>query len=67
MMWGIEPNKAEIIAFGNFHGRTMAPVSLSSVAEYQRGYGPLLDGFRKVEFGDVNQLKQQLIKIQQQF
>ena len=45
----------------------MAPVSLSSEAEYQRGYGPLLDGFRKVEFGDVNQLKQQLIKIQQQF
>jgi hypothetical protein len=34
-----------IIAFnGNFHGRTMAPVSLSSEAEYQRGYGPLLDG-----------------------
>ncbi|HCZ8899118.1 TPA: ornithine--oxo-acid transaminase [Staphylococcus aureus] len=52
---GIEPNKAEIIAFnGNFHGRTMAPVSLSSEAEYQRGYGPLLDGFRKVDFGDVD-------------
>lgn len=55
---GIEPNKAEIIAFnGNFHGRTMAPVSLSSEAEYQRGYGPLLDGFRKVDFGDVDALK----------
>ncbi|HDK5162443.1 TPA: ornithine--oxo-acid transaminase [Staphylococcus aureus] len=50
---GIEPNKAEIIA----HGRTMAPVSLSSEAEYQRGYGPLLDGFRKVDFGDVDALK----------
>ncbi|MBG3179015.1 aminotransferase class III-fold pyridoxal phosphate-dependent enzyme [Staphylococcus aureus] len=50
--------KAEIIAFnGNFHGRTMAPVSLSSEAEYQRGYGPLLDGFRKVDFGDVDALK----------
>ncbi|HFQ1967472.1 ornithine--oxo-acid transaminase [Staphylococcus aureus] len=55
---GIEPNKAEIIAFnGNFHGRTMAPVSLSSEAEYQRGYGPLLDGFRKVDFGDVDALE----------
>jgi hypothetical protein len=32
----------------------MAPVSLSSEAEYQRGYGPLLDGFRKVDFGDVD-------------
>lgn len=25
--------------------------------EYQRGYGPLLDGFRKVDFGDVDKLK----------
>ena len=25
--------------------------------EYQRGYGPLLDGFRKVDFGDVDALK----------
>lgn len=56
---GIEPNQAEIIAFnGNFHGRTMAPVSLSSEAEYQRGYGPLLDGFHKVDFGDVDKLKE---------
>lgn len=36
----------------------MAPVSLSSEAEYQRGYGPLLDGFRKVDFGDVDKLKE---------
>ena len=56
---GIEPNQAEIIAFnGNFHGRTMAPVSLSSEAEYQRGYGPLLEGFRKVDFGNEAQLKE---------
>lgn len=55
---GIDPDKAEIIAFnGNFHGRTMAPVSLSSEAEYQRGYGPLLEGFKKVDFGDVDALK----------
>lgn len=55
----IEPDKTEIIAFnGNFHGRTMAPVSLSSEKEYQRGYGPLLDGFRKVDFGDIEQVKQ---------
>lgn len=54
----IEPDQAEIIAFnGNFHGRTMAPVSLSSEAEYQRGYGPLLDGFRKVDFGDIEAVK----------
>ncbi|HCW9469428.1 TPA: aminotransferase class III-fold pyridoxal phosphate-dependent enzyme [Staphylococcus aureus] len=51
---GIEPNKAEIIAFnGNFHGRTMAPVSLSSEAEYQRGYGPLLDVFTPGSHGST--------------
>ena len=62
---GIEPNQAEIIAFnGNFHGRTMAPVSLSSEAEYQRGYGPLLDGFRKVDFGNETQLKEAINKTQ---
>ena len=60
---GIEPNQAEIIPFnGNFHGRTMAPVSLSSEAEYQRGYGPLLDGFRKVDFGNETQLKEAINK-----
>ncbi|WP_239706487.1 MULTISPECIES: ornithine--oxo-acid transaminase [unclassified Mammaliicoccus] len=55
---GVEDNKAEIIAMnGNFHGRTMAAVSLSSEKEYQRGYGPLLDGFKLVDFGDIEQIK----------
>ena len=55
----IAPDQAEIIAFnGNFHGRTMAPVSLSSEPEYQRGYGPLLDGFRKVDFGNIDAVKE---------
>src|SRR5699024_3160052 len=55
----IAPDKAEITAFnGNFHGRTMAPVSLSSEPEYQRGYGPLLDGFRKVDFGNIEAVKE---------
>ncbi|MGK9044996.1 ornithine--oxo-acid transaminase [Mammaliicoccus vitulinus] len=55
---GVENNKAEIIAMnGNFHGRTMAAVSLSSEKEYQRGYGPLLGGFKLVDFGDIEQIK----------
>ncbi|QTN12562.1 ornithine--oxo-acid transaminase [Mammaliicoccus vitulinus] len=54
---GVEDNKAEIIAMnGNFHGRTMAAVSLSSEKEYQRGYGPLLGGFKLVDFGDIEQI-----------
>ncbi|MEB7965416.1 ornithine--oxo-acid transaminase [Mammaliicoccus sciuri] len=55
---GVEDNKAEIIAMnGNFHGRTMAAVSLSSEKEYQRGYGPLLGGFKLVDFGDIELIK----------
>ncbi len=55
---GVAKDQAEIVAMkGNFHGRTMAAVSLSSEAEYQRGYGPLLGGFKLVDFGDIEQIK----------
>ncbi|WP_437833733.1 ornithine--oxo-acid transaminase (plasmid) [Niallia taxi] len=56
---GVKANSAEIIACtGNFHGRTMAAVSLSSEAEYQRGFGPLLPGFKLIPYGDLDSLKQ---------
>lgn len=55
---GVLENKAEIIACeGNFHGRTMAAVSLSSEEEYQRGFGPLLPGIKLVPYGDLEALK----------
>lgn len=51
-------DKAEIIVCeGNFHGRTMAAVSLSSEKEYQRGFGPLLPGIKLVPYGDLDALK----------
>lgn len=54
----IEENKAEIIGCnGNFHGRTMAAVSLSSEKEYQRGFGPLLPGFKLIPYGNIEALK----------
>ncbi|MBY6271468.1 MAG: ornithine--oxo-acid transaminase [Bacillaceae bacterium] len=56
---GVEENKAEIIACeGNFHGRTMLAVSLSSEPEYQRGFGPLLPGIKLVPYGDLEALKE---------
>ncbi|MFD2830123.1 ornithine--oxo-acid transaminase [Corticicoccus populi] len=56
---GVEDNKAEIIVMNqNFHGRTLVPVSMSSEAEYRRGYGPLVDGFKLVDFGDIDQIKE---------
>lgn len=55
---GVEDNKAEIIGCnGNFHGRTMGAVSLSSEKEYQRGFGPILPGFKLIPYGDVESLK----------
>lgn len=55
---GVEDNKAEIIGCnGNFHGRTMGAVSLSSEKEYQRGFGPILPGFKLIPYGDIEALK----------
>jgi len=56
---GVEDNSAEIIACtGNFHGRTMAAVSLSSEEEYKLGFGPLLPGIKLIPYGDLESLKQ---------
>ncbi|MGN1386163.1 MAG: ornithine--oxo-acid transaminase [Bacillus sp. (in: firmicutes)] len=55
---GIPDNQAEIIVCtGNFHGRTMAAVSLSSELEYKRGFGPLLPGIRLIPYGDIEALE----------
>lgn len=55
---GVEDGRARIIACeGNFHGRTLAAVSLSSEAEYRRGFGPLLPGIKIIPYGDVDALE----------
>ncbi|MFD2042721.1 ornithine--oxo-acid transaminase [Ornithinibacillus salinisoli] len=55
---GVAENKAEIIACeGNFHGRTMTAVSLSSEEEYKRGFGPMLPGIKLIPYGDIDALK----------
>lgn len=55
----VEEDKAEIIACtGNFHGRTMTAVSLSSEPEYKRGFGPMLPGIKLVPYGDIDALKE---------
>ncbi|MBY0124303.1 ornithine--oxo-acid transaminase [Bacillus sp. S/N-304-OC-R1] len=55
---GVAENQAEVIAcVGNFHGRTMTAVSLSSDPEYQRGFGPMLPGIKLIPYGDLEALK----------
>ncbi|MFD1205461.1 MULTISPECIES: ornithine--oxo-acid transaminase [Sporosarcina] len=56
---GVEKDKAEIIGCeGNFHGRTMTAVSLSSEEEYKRGFGPMLPGIKLVPYGDLKALEE---------
>lgn len=55
---GVANDQAEIIAcVGNFHGRTMLAVSLSSDDEYKRGFGPMLPGIKLIPYGDLEALK----------
>lgn len=55
---GVTEGQAEIIACnGNFHGRTMAAISMSSEAAYKHGFGPMLPGFKLIPYGDIEALK----------
>lgn len=55
---GVADNQAEVIAMkNNFHGRTLIPMSMSSEAEYRRGFGPMGDGFQIVDYGNPEALE----------
>ena len=55
---GIADGEGEIIAMnGNFHGRTLGALSLSSQESYKQGFGPLLDNVHYTDFGDISHLK----------
>jgi ornithine--oxo-acid transaminase len=55
---GVTSGKAEIIACeGNFHGRTMTAVSLSSEDDYKRGFSPMLPGIKLIPYGDIQSLR----------
>ena len=42
-----------IVAEGSFHGRTLATLSATGNAKVQEGFGPLVEGFIRVPFGDI--------------
>jgi acetylornithine/N-succinyldiaminopimelate aminotransferase len=51
------PERIEILCFHNsFHGRTMGSLAATGQPKYQQGFGPLPEGFRFLEYGDVAQL-----------
>lgn len=55
---GVPPERATIIACdGNFHGRSIAIVGLSSEPQYRDGFGPYPPGLVRVPYGDVSALE----------
>lgn len=55
---GVPHGAAEIIACnGNFHGRTITIVGLSTEQQYQDGFGPFPDGLHTVPYGDADALE----------
>jgi len=49
-----EGNRFRIITFeGAFHGRTLAAIAAGGQAKYLEGFGPKVDGFDQVAFGDI--------------
>ena len=55
---GVANDKAEVIACeGNFHGRTIAIVGLSSESQYRAGFGPFPAGLKRVPYGDAKALE----------
>ena len=55
---GVPADKAEIVVCtGNFHGRTIAIVAMSSEAQYKDGFGPFPGGMKLIPYGDADALE----------
>ncbi|MDR0660665.1 MAG: ornithine--oxo-acid transaminase [Prevotellaceae bacterium] len=58
---GIPENEAIIVVCdGNFHGRTITIVSMSTDPESYGGFGPFTPGFVKIPYNDANALEKVL-------
>lgn len=52
------PERVEIIAFhGSFHGRSSAGIAAAGSEKMTKGFGPLLPGFKHLDWGDLEGLK----------
>lgn len=52
------PERFRIITFeGAFHGRTLATIAAGGQKKYLEGFGPKVEGFEQVPFGDMEALK----------
>jgi acetylornithine/N-succinyldiaminopimelate aminotransferase len=53
-----KPERYRIVTFeGAFHGRTLATLAAGGQKKYLDGFGPVVDGFDQVPFGDLEAVK----------
>ena len=53
-----QPERYRIITFeGAFHGRTLATLAAGGNKKYLEGFGPVVEGFDQVPFGDLEAVK----------
>lgn len=58
---GIPANKAKIVVCdGNFHGRTITIISMSSDPDAYNHYGPYTPGFVNIPYNNIEQLEKEL-------
>ena len=54
-----QPERYRIITFeGAFHGRTLATIAAGGQAKYLEGFGPKVEGFDQLAFGDHDALRE---------
>ncbi|KAB2849211.1 MAG: aspartate aminotransferase family protein [Hyphomicrobiaceae bacterium] len=52
------PERYRLVTFeGAFHGRTLATIAAGGNKKYLEGFGPVVDGFDQVPFGDIEAVK----------
>jgi acetylornithine/N-succinyldiaminopimelate aminotransferase len=52
------PERVRIVTFeGAFHGRTLATLAAGGQKKYLEGFGPVVEGFDQVPFGDLDAVK----------
>ena len=55
--FGNQDGRYEIITFyKSFHGRTLAAITATGQEKYHKGFEPLPEGFKYVDFGDIDAL-----------
>lgn len=53
-----QPQRYRVITFeGCFHGRTLAAIAAAKTEKMVKGFGPMMDGFDQVAWGNLNEVR----------